>query len=314
MQSFKGRSFLTLLDFTPEEIKHLLDLAHQTKKDKRAGIISNKFQGKNLAMIFEKRSTRTRCAFETSFSEEAGHPVFLSNADIQLGAKESVEDTAQVLGRMFDAIMFRGFSQSAVETLAQKSGVPVFNGLTDSYHPTQILADFMTIEEELGELKGKKIVFIGDGLNNVAISLMIGCAKMGAHFSVVAPTQYTPKSDILELVAPFAKESGAQISVTTSILEGVQNADVIYTDVWTSMGEEAIADKKEAILKPYQVNKGLMEATGNKNALFLHCLPAVKGKEVTEEVFDSPNSKVFEEAENRKWTIKAVMLACINGE
>lgn len=314
MINLKGRSFLTLLDYTPDEIHHLLKLAHKVKTDKRDGILSDKFKGKCLAMIFEKRSTRTRCSFETAFAEEGGHPVFLSSADIQLGEKESVEDTARVLGRMFDAIMFRGFSQKAVEVLAVQSGVPVFNGLTDDFHPTQILADFMTLEEVFGEIKGKKLVFVGDGRNNVAISLMIGCAKLGLNFAVATPEELFPSKALLDKIIPIANKSNSTITITSDIAKAVKNADAIYTDVWTSMGEEEVADEREKLLRPYQVNTEMINLTENSKTIFLHCLPAVKGKEVTKEVFDAPYSKVFDESENRKHTIKAIMLASICGE
>lgn len=309
-----GRSFLTLLDFNTEEIKHLLKLAHRAKKEKHTHQVSRRFEGKSLALIFEKRSTRTRCAFETAFGEEGGHPVFLSSADIQLGSKESVEDTARVLGRMFDAIQFRGYSQQAVTTLAQQSGVPVYNGLTDDFHPTQILADLMTMEEEFGELKGRKMVYIGDGRNNVALSLMIGCAKLGVNFAIAAPHELFPSEELMIIVNKLATESGSEIVITDNIDTAVKGADALYTDVWISMGEEDKALEREALLKPYQVSLDMMKKTGKSDSIFLHCLPAVKGKEVTEELFEAPCSKVFNEAENRKHTIKAVMLATLCGE
>lgn len=310
----KGRSFLTLLDFNAEEIKHLLRLAHQVKRDKHTRQVSRRFEGMSLALIFEKRSTRTRCAFETAFGEEGGHPVFLSSADIQLGAKESVEDTARVLGRMFDAIQFRGFSQHAVTVLSQQSGVPVYNGLTDDFHPTQILADLMTLEEEFGDITGRKMVFVGDGRNNVAISLMIGCAKLGVHFAIAAPESLFPDDSIITKVKEIAKNSGAEITITEDIDLAVKDADAVYTDVWISMGEEEKATEREALLAPYRVNAQMMEKSGKPGTIFMHCLPAVKGKEVTEELFESPQSRVFNEAENRKHTIKAVMLATLCGE
>ena len=309
--SLKGRSLLALKDYSPEEIRYLLDLSHQVKKEKKAGKVQQRFLGKTLALIFEKRSTRTRCAFETAFGEEGGHPVFLSLDDIQLGAKESVEDTARVLGRMFDCIEFSGFSQTVVETLAEHSGVPVYNGLTDDFHPTQILADLMTVEEAFGTLKGKRVAFVGDGRNNVAVSLMIGCAKMGVDFVSVAPKELFPRKELQDLAAGFAAKAGSTVSVTDSVADGVKNADVIYTDVWASMGEEAKLAERKKILGPYQVNKELMAKTGKASTIFLHCLPAVKGNEVTQEVIDGPASRAWDEAENRKHTIKALMLATL---
>ncbi|OQY36512.1 MAG: ornithine carbamoyltransferase, partial [Spirochaetaceae bacterium 4572_7] len=237
-EKLKGRSFLTLKDFSKEEIRYILDSAHELKADKKRGKTHQIFKGLSLAMIFEKPSTRTRCAFETSFGEEGGHPVFLSLNDIQLGKKESIEDTARVLGRMFDAIEFRGFDQKTVDTLAKYSGVPVFNGLTDLYHPTQILADLMTIEEQFGHLEGINFVYVGDGRNNMAHSLMIGCAKMGLNMTVICPDSLTPLKDVEEYSVNQAKKSGGSISITNSMTSGLKGADIIYTDVWVSMGEE----------------------------------------------------------------------------
>ncbi len=314
MINLKGRSFLTLLDYTLEEIRHLLNLSHQLKKDKKAGKITRRFEGMNLALIFEKRSTRTRCSFETAFAEEGGHPVFLSTTDIQLGEKETVVDTAKVLGGMFEAIEFRGYEQKAVETLAKESGVPVYNGLTDEFHPTQILADLLTVEEVFGTLENKKIVFVGDGRNNVAISLMIGCAKMGVDFSIAAPPSLFPSNEMIQTVEAIAQKSGATICITDQIEKAVDQADVLYTDVWTSMGEEEQAAQRESLLRPFQVNETMMRMTGKKETIFMHCLPAVIGKEVTKELFYSEASKVFQEAENRKYTIKAVMVATLCGE
>lgn len=305
------RSFLKLLDFTPEEIRYLLDLAHKLKEEKRRNKLKNRFKGKSLAMIFEKRSTRTRCAFETAFAEEGGHPVFLSTDDIQLGEKESVEDTARVLGRMFDAIQFRGFRQEHVEMLASGSGVPVYNGLTDEFHPTQILADFMTMEEVFGRLKGLKVVFVGDTRNNVAVSMMVGCAKMGIHFTALGPKSLAPDAQMVAKCREIAQSTGSRINITDNIDEAVDNADVIYTDVWASMGEESQSRQRSEILAPYQVNDALMEKTGKTESIFLHCLPAVKGQEVTESVIEGPRSYVWDEAENRKHTIKAVMVATL---
>jgi len=309
--NLKGRSLLTLRDFTPDEIRFLLDISRQTKQERRAAVIQQRFQGKTLAMLFEKRSTRTRCAFETAFGEEGGHPVFLSMADIQLGAKESVEDTARVLGRMFDAIEFRGFKQETVVTLAQHSGVPVYNGLTDLYHPTQILADLMTVEEEFGRLKGIRIVYCGDGRNNVANSLMIGSAKMGLHYVLASPRELWPTEELVAACREYAAGSGATITITDDMTEALRGAQVIYTDVWVSMGEEANAQERLKLLAPYQVNAAAMAATGLPETIFLHCLPAVKGQEVTADVIDGPRSRCWDQAENRKHTIKAIMLATI---
>ena len=312
-RELKGRSLLTLKDYTPEEIRRLLDVSVRVKKEKQEGERNQRFAEYTLALIFEKRSTRTRCAFETAFGEEGGHPVFLSISDIQLGAKESIEDTARVLGRMFDAIQFRGYKQSVVETLAEYSGVPVYNGLTDEYHPTQALADLMTVEETFGELKGRRIAFVGDGRNNVARSLMIGCAKTGAHFTAVSPESLVPSKEIVEYCRNAAKETGSEISVVGDPGEGVSGADVIYTDVWASMGEEEKLKERKAVLGPYQITSDLMQQTGRKDTIFMHCLPAVKGNEVTAEVIDGPQSKAWDEAENRKHTIKALMLETILG-
>ncbi len=311
--NLKGRSLLTLKDVTAEEIRHLLEISHQVKKERRAGTISQRFVGRTLALIFEKSSTRTRCAFETAFGEEGGHPVFLSINDIQLGAKESIEDTARVLGRMFDAIEFRGFKQETVDALAKYSGVPVYNGLTDLYHPTQVLADLLTVEETFGRLKGIKMVYAGDGRNNMANTLMIGAAKMGLHYVIAAPASLHPEKELVaECEAIIAEElSGGSITITEDVQAAVKGAHVIYTDVWASMGEEKKAAEREALLKPYQVNEALMNATGLAETIFMHCLPAVKGKEVTADVVDGPRSKAWDEAENRKHTIKAVMLATI---
>lgn len=309
--NLKGRSLLTLKDFTSEEIRFLLDISHQVKSERKSGNFQQRFLGKTLALLFEKRSTRTRCAFETAFGEEGGYPVFLSSDDIQLGAKESIEDTARVLGRMFDCIQFRGYKHETVEKLAEFSGVPVYNGLTDMYHPTQILADLMTVEEEFGSLKGVNIVFVGDGRNNVANSLLIGCSKTGANFTIVAPGKLFPSEELVNLCEGYASESGSKIEITDSIESGVKNAQVIYTDVWVSMGEEEKQKERYELLKPYQVNKALMDKTGNKDTIFMHCLPAVKGNEVSFDVIEGKASRVWDEAENRKHTIKAIILATI---
>lgn len=308
--NLKGRSFLTLKDFTPEEIMYFIDLAAELKAKKKKGILGNSLKGKNIALIFEKPSTRTRCSFTVACNDEGGHPEYLGKSEIQLGHKESVEDTARVLGRMFDGIEFRGFEHSTVEKLAEYSGVPVWNGLTDDYHPTQILADFLTVKEHFGYLKGIHFVYLGDGRNNMANSLMIGSGKLGLHFTIIAPKELWPKEDLVELTKGYAKESGGSITITDS-LDGVKDADVLYTDVWASMGEEDKAAERIALLKDYQINTELMNRTGKDTTVFLHCLPAVKGNEVTEEVFESSKSLVFDEAENRMHTIKAVMVATL---
>lgn len=306
----KGRSLVNLKNWTPEEIEYILTIAHKAKKDTQKGSIRQRFKGKTLAMIFEKRSTRTRCAFETAFAEEGGHPVFLSTNDIQLGSKESIEDTARVLGRMFSAIEFRGFMQSTVETLAQESGVPVYNGLTDLYHPTQALADIMTLQESFGSVKGKQLCYVGDGRNNVARSLCVICSKLGLNFTIISPKTLAFEQKFIDECSIWAQKSGAKIFVTDS-LEAVAGAHALYTDVWVSMGEENLADERIQMLKAYQVNDQLLQLTQNPSCIFLHCLPAVKGQEVTESVIESAKSKVWDQAENRKHTIKAIMLATL---
>jgi len=309
--NFKGRNLLTLLDLSRNDVRYLLDVSHLLKAERTAFQVNQRFQGKTLAMLFEKRSTRTRCAFETAFGEEGGHPVFLSSSDIQLGAKESIEDTARVLGRMFDCIMFRGFSHKTVETLAEFSGVPVFNGLTDKFHPTQVLADLMTIEENFGHLAGLNFVFTGDGRNNMANSLMIGCAIMGLNCTILAPDSLYPESELVDTVRQIAYDSGSTLTITSTPEEAIPGADVIYTDVWVSMGEEDKAKERVALLQPYRVNREMMEMSGNPAAIFMHCLPAVKGNEVTVEVIEGPASVVWDEAENRKHTIKALMVSSL---
>lgn len=307
---FKGRSLLNWIDFTPDEILQFLALAEQVKAEARNGEIHQRFIGKTIALIFEKRSTRTRCSFETAFGEEGGHPVFLSSQDIQLGGKESVEDTARVLGRMFSAIEFRGFSQEHVEALAKYSGIPVINGLTDEFHPTQVLADVLTLKEHFGTIEGLTLAFCGDGRNNVARSLMLICAKLGINFTIISPKELFPDAQIQQICKPFAEKSGSKIVISDDI-SLVKGADSIYTDVWVSMGEEALKESRTAMLSPYQVNEQLMALTGKDDCIFLHCLPAVKGEEVTEDVFEGSRSKVWDQAENRKHTIKAIMLALI---
>ncbi len=310
MMNLKGRNFITLKDFTPEEIGYLLDLAAKLKADKKRGITGNSLKGKNIALIFEKPSTRTRCAFVVGARDEGGFPEYLGKDDIQLGHKESVADTARVLGRMFDGIEFRGFAHKTVEELAKYAGVPVWNGLTDEYHPTQILADLLTMKEHFGHLKGLHFVYAGDGRNNMANSLMIGMTKMGVNFTIIAPKVLQPTKELVELCKGYAKESGAKLQISDDVL-AVKDADVIYTDVWASMGEEDKAKERIELLSPYQVNAKLMASTGKDSTIFMHCLPAVKGKEVTEDVFEKYTDVVFDEAENRMHTIKAVMVATL---
>ena len=323
-RELRGRSFLTLKDFTPSEIRLMLDTAHELKRQKKNGQAHRLHEGKQVALLFEKTSTRTRCAFTVAANDLGVAPEFLGKDDIQLGKKESVEDTAKVLGRMFDGIEFRGFKHSTVEGLAEFANVPVWNGLTDTFHPTQILADFMTIEEHVGKLKGAKLVFVGDGRNNMANSLLIGSAKMGVDFRILAPRELHPAGEILETARAIAAETGAKIMVTDNHGEALAGADAIYTDVWASMGEEDQFAERIALLKPYQVNRAMLEQTRNLNVKFLHCLPSFHDTntmigqqihdqygldcmEVTDEVFRSKHSVVFDEAENRMHTIKAVM-------
>lgn len=320
----RGRSLLTLSDYTPEEIRLLLDTAKEYKRLKEAGQPHKIHEGKNIALLFEKASTRTRCAFVVAAADLGIHSEYLGKDDIQLGKKESVEDTAKVLGRMFDGIEFRGFEHSTVEELARYAGVPVWNGLTDEFHPTQILADFMTIEEHVGQLKDTKLVFVGDGRNNMANSLMLDSAKMGLDFRIAAPKKLHPEEKYVEQAHKFADTSGASITITDDVQQAVADADVIYTDVWVSMGEEDKFAERIAQLHGYQVNRAMLDMTHNPNVKFMHCLPAfhdintkvgeqVKAEynldsmEVSDEVFRSPNSIVFDQAENRMHTIKAVI-------
>lgn len=325
--NLKGRSLLTLMDFSPLEIRYLLDLARDLKAKKRAGIYNYMLKGKNVVLLFEKNSTRTRCAFEVAALEEGAHVTFLDSNSSQMGKKESLEDTAIVLGRFYDGIEYRGFKQSVVEDLAKYSGVPVWNGLTDVDHPTQILADLMTIEEHVAKPLNKvKVVFAGDTRNNMAYAWMYGCAKMGMHFVALGPKELSPNEDILQTVNKVAEETGAVIQFASD-LDAVQGADVIYTDVWASMGEEDQIPERVKLLTPYQVNIDLLKKTANPEVIFMHCLPSFhdfetrmakeqkeKGfdiREVTDEVFRSRHSVVFDEAENRMHTIKAVMVATL---
>ena len=328
MVSWKGRHFLKLLDYTPGEIAGLLELAADLKAKKKEGIPHRLCEGKNVALIFEKTSTRTRCAFEVAAADLGMHPVYLDPKGSQIGMKESIADTARVLGRMFDGIEYRGFGQEIVEELAKYAGVPVWNGLTNEFHPTQILADFLTIREHLGDLKGKKLVYMGDARYNMGNSLMVGCAKMGMRFTACAPEKYFPSPELVSVCKAVAAETGAELNFESDPEKAVPGADVIYTDVWVSMGEPSeIWEERIGDLLPYQVNAKLMEKAG-PGCRFMHCLPAfhdlgteigreihnrfsLDALEVTDEVFESPASIVFDEAENRMHTIKAVMAATL---
>ncbi len=328
MVNLKGKSFLKLLDFTSEEIEHLIDLAAKLKKEKKLDKSQKKFNNKSVALIFEKTSTRTRCAFEVAAADLGIHPVYLDPTGSQIGKKESIADTARVLGRMFDGIEYRGFGQEIVEELAKYAGVPVWNGLTNEFHPTQILADFLTIKEHFGTLNGIKLVYMGDARYNMGNSLMVGCAKMGMHFVACAPKKYFPDKNLIKQCEEIAKETGAKLEFIENPDEAVKNANIIYTDVWVSMGEpDSVWSERIKELSPYQVNMSLLNKAA-KNCKFMHCLPAFHdlktkiGKdifekfgidcmEVTDEVFESEKSIVFDEAENRMHTIKAVMLATL---
>ena len=324
----KGRDFLKLLDFTAEEITYLLDLAADLKAKKKQGIPVDIHRGKNVALIFEKTSTRTRCAFEVAAHDLGMGTTYLDPSGSQIGKKESIADTARVLGSMFEGIEYRGFGQDIVEELAKYSRVPVWNGLTNEFHPTQMLADLLTIREHFGHLKGIKLTYMGDARYNTGNSLMVVCAKMGMHFTACTSAKYFPDSELVETCRAIAAETGATITLTEDVAEGTKGADVIYTDVWVSMGEpDEIWTERIADLKPYQVNKAAMDNAG-ENAIFMHCLPAfhdlntkigvqiaekfgITEMEVTDEVFESPQSLVFQEAENRMHTIKAVMAATL---
>lgn len=327
--NLKGRSFLTLMAFTPEEIRYMLDLAHDLKAKKRMGLTGDLLKGKNIVLMFEKTSTRTRCSFEVACHDEGGHVTFLDSGSSQVGKKESIEDTAKVLGRFFDGIEYRGFDQKVVEDLALYSGVPVWNGLTDVDHPTQILADMMTIEEHIAKPLNKvKVVFCGDIRNNMSYAWMYGCAKMGMHYVAYGPDVLAKELDpeILENVQKVAAETGATIEISSdpAVLKG---ADVLYSDVWASMGEEAEIPERVKLLTPFRIDMDMIKATENPDVIFLHCLPSFHDfetkmaktqmelgydiREVTDEVFRSRHSKVFDEAENRMHSIKAVMVATI---
>ena len=327
--NLKGRSFLTLMDFTPEEIRYMLDLAHDLKAKKRAGIKGELLRGKNIVLLFEKTSTRTRCAFEVGAMDEGAGVTFLDSKSSQMGKKESLEDTAKVLGRFFDGIEYRGYDQKVVEDLAKYAGVPVWNGLTDVDHPTQILADMLTIEEHVAKpLNRVKVVFVGDIRNNMAYAWMYGCAKMGMSFVAYGPEELAEQvdADVVAKATAVAAETGASIEVSSDI-ESIKGADVLYTDIWASMGEEDQIPERVRMLTPFRVTKEMLDATGNEDVIFLHCLPSFHDfettmaktqkelgydiREVTDEVFRSSHSKVFDEAENRMHTIKAVMVATI---
>ncbi len=328
--NLKNRSFLKLLDFTPGEIKFLLDLAFNLKKAKKAGTEQQKLIGKNIALIFEKSSTRTRCAFEVAALDQGAHVTYLGPSGSQIGHKESMKDTARVLGRMYDGIEYRGYGQSIVEELAAYAGVPVWNGLTTEFHPTQILADFMTMVEHSDKpLNRISFCYLGDARNNMGNSLMVGAAKMGMDFRAAAPKACQPSDDLVKKCCEIAAETGAKITLTEDVAEAVKGADFLYTDVWVSMGEaDSVWEERIKLLKPYQVNAEVIKMTGNPKVKFLHCLPAfhnretkvgeemytkfgLDGMEVTEEVFESSRSIVFDEAENRMHTIKAVMVATL---
>ena len=321
--NLKGRHFLKELDFTPAELSDLLDLAFTLKANKRAGVRGRALEGKNVALIFEKPSTRTRCAFTVACVDEGAHPEYLGKGDIQLGKKETVADTARVLGRMFDGIQFRGFAHATVEGLAKYSGVPVWNGLTDAWHPTQLLADVMTVKEQFATLQGRALAYCGDGRNNVANSLLVGCAMFGMDVRIVSPESLFPEKWLVEAAQAQAAATGGKVTITSDVKVGVKGSHAVYTDVWASMGEEAKIAERIALLKPYKVTRQVMEATGQPQAIFLHCLPCFHNLETEvsrqfpevceaeDEVFESPASRVFDQAENRMHTIKAVMVATL---
>ncbi|MDL2252691.1 ornithine carbamoyltransferase [Ruminococcaceae bacterium OttesenSCG-928-I18] len=327
--SLSGRSFLTLLDYTPEEMRYLLDLSTEFKRLKRNGVLHRHLTGKNIVLLFEKTSTRTRCSFEVAGADLGLSVTYLDAASSQMGKKESIADTARVLGGLYDGIEYRGFRQETVELLAEQSGVPVWNGLTDEFHPTQALADLMTIEEQFGRLKGMHVTYMGDARNNVANSLMIGCAKMGVHFTACAPKDLLPAAGLVKRCEEMAAQQGGSVRLTEDVDEGGKNADALYTDVWVSMGEpEQVWETRIKLLKPYQVNRAVID-NANDDVIFLHCLPSFHDRntsigediyakfgleemEVTDEVFGSRHSKVFEQAENRMHTIKALMYATLS--
>ncbi|WVE62005.1 ornithine carbamoyltransferase [Enterococcus faecium] len=326
---FQGRSLLAEKDFTKEELQYLIDFSEHLKDLKKRGIPHHYLEGKNIALLFEKTSTRTRSAFTTAAINLGAHPEYLGANDIQLGKKESTEDTAKVLGRMFDGIEFRGFSQKMVEELAEFSGVPVWNGLTDEWHPTQMIADFLTIQENFGTVEGITVAYCGDGRNNMANSLLVTGAILGANMRIVAPKELQPEEEIVKMAEGFAEKSGAQLMITDDVDKGVDGADVLYSDVWVSMGEEDKFEERIKLLKPYQINMEMVEKTHNTDRLiFLHCLPAfhdtntvygeqmkerfgITEMEVTDEVFRSKYARQFDQAENRMHSIKAIMAATL---
>ncbi|MBR3391265.1 MAG: ornithine carbamoyltransferase [Firmicutes bacterium] len=325
--SLTGRSFLSIMDFTPEEVRYLLDLAHELKRKKKQGVRDELLKGKNIVLLFEKTSTRTRCSFEVAARDEGAGVTYLDSKSSQVGKKESLVDSAKVLGRIFDGIEYRGYEQKVVEDLAKYSGVPVFNGLTDVDHPTQALADIMTMEEHIAKPIGQcKLVFCGDTRNNIAYCLMYICAKLGMHYVGYGPKELRAADEVLARCAEVAKETGAVIECTDDP-EALKGADAFYTDIWASMGEEDLIPERVKLLTPFKVTKELMDKTGNPDCIFLHCLPSFHDfettmakeqlalgydiREVTDDVFLSPNSKVFDEAENRLHTIKAVLVAML---
>lgn len=326
--NLSGKHFLKLLDFSAQEIRYLLDLSKNFKDMKRAGVPHKYLEGKNIVLLFEKTSTRTRCAFEVAGNDLGMGVTYLDPGGSQMGKKESIPDTARVLGRMYDGIEYRGFSQEVVQTLADYAGVPVWNGLTDAFHPTQMLADMLTIEEHKGKLKGLNFTYMGDARNNMGNSLMVACAKLGVNFTACAPKELFPAEELVATCRALAEETGATITLTEDVTEGTTNADVIYTDIWVSMGEpDSVWETRIKLLKPYQVNAAVM-ANAKDDAIFMHCLPSfhdtkttigaemaekfgVTEMEVTDEVFESKQSVVFDEAENRMHTIKAVMYATL---
>ncbi|MCI8302042.1 MAG: ornithine carbamoyltransferase [Oscillospiraceae bacterium] len=326
--NIRGRSFLKLLDYTPAEIRYLLDLSKEFKRLKRCGVPHRYLENKNIVLLFEKTSTRTRCAFEVAGNDLGLGVTYLDPGSSQMGKKESIADTARVLGRMYDGIEYRGFQQELVETLAKYAGVPVWNGLTDQFHPTQMLADLLTMEEKFGSLKGLRFTYMGDARNNMGNSLMIACAKMGIHFTACAPKELFPAPELVEAAKAIAAENRCTVRLTEDVDEGTRGANVIYTDIWVSMGEpDEVWETRIRLLKPYQVNAAVME-NADPEAIFMHCLPSfhdtkttigaeiaekfgIPEMEVTDEVFESPRSVVFDEAENRMHTIKAVIYATL---
>lgn len=327
-QVFQGRSFLAEKDFTKDELMYLIEFSEHLKSLKKRGIPHRYLEGKNIALLFEKASTRTRAAFTTAAIDLGAHPEYLGKDDIQLGKKESVEDTARVLGSMFDGIEFRGFSQKAVEQLAEFSGVPVWNGLTDEWHPTQMIADFLTVKENFGHLEGITLAYVGDGRNNVANSLLVTAAILGVNIRIVSPKSLFPEQQLIDMAQGYAAKSGSEVRITDEVAKGVKNADVLYTDVWVSMGEEDKFAERIELLMPYQINQKMIQATGKEETIVLHCLPAfhdtktvygqqveekhhITAMEITDEAFRSSHARQFDQAENRMHSIKAIMAATL---